>query len=254
MSQLRKIFSQSKVSTVPALVENIWHTKNTDTVFESLHTSVDGLSKEEVNARLIKYGPNRLADTKSRGPLLRFLYQFHNVLIYVLIVAAVITAILQHWIDAGVIFGVVFINAIIGFVQEGKAENALQLVGAEHIANRPIAELSGGELQRVCIARSIVKNPKLIILDEPAAGIDAVGESDLYNLMEEYQHKSDATILMITHDWHIANHHSDFVLVLNKKQISFAPPSQSLLEENLRRAFGHIGHDHTIKIGHQNNV
>ncbi|RKY91446.1 MAG: ABC transporter ATP-binding protein [Ignavibacteriae bacterium] len=135
-----------------------------------------------------------------------------------------------------------------------KAENALQLVGAEHIANRPIAELSGGELQRVCIARSFVKNPKLIILDEPAAGIDAVGESDLYNLMEEYQHKSDATILMITHDWHIANHHSDFVLVLNKKQISFAPPSQSLLEENLRRAFGHIGHDHTIKVGHKNNV
>jgi zinc transport system ATP-binding protein len=135
-----------------------------------------------------------------------------------------------------------------------KAENALHLVGAERIANRPIAELSGGELQRVCIARSIVKNPKLIILDEPAAGIDAVGESDLYNLMEEYQHKSDATILMITHDWHIANHHSDFVLVLNKKQISFAPPSQSLLEENLRRAFGHIGHDHTIKAGHKNNV
>ncbi|MEE9449533.1 MAG: metal ABC transporter ATP-binding protein [Ignavibacteriaceae bacterium] len=135
-----------------------------------------------------------------------------------------------------------------------KAENALQLVGAERIARRPIAELSGGELQRVFIARSIVKNPKLIILDEPAAGIDAVGESDLYNLMEEYQHKSDATILMITHDWHIANHHSDFVLVLNKKQISFAPPSQSLVEETLRRAFGHIGHDHSIKAGQKNNV
>ena len=135
-----------------------------------------------------------------------------------------------------------------------KAIKALQLVGAERIANRPIAELSGGELQRVCIARSIVKNPKLIILDEPAAGIDAVGESDLYNLMEEYQQKSDATFLMITHDWHIANHHSDFVLVLNKKQISFAPPSESLVEKNLRRAFGHIGHDHSLKAGHKNNV
>ena len=134
------------------------------------------------------------------------------------------------------------------------AENALQLVGAKQIADRPIAQLSGGELQRVCIARSFVKQPRLIILDEPAAGIDAVGESDLYKLMEDYQHKTDATILMITHDWHIANHHSDFVLVLNKKQISFAPPSQSLLEENLRRAFGHIGHDHSLKTGHKNNV
>jgi zinc transport system ATP-binding protein len=84
-------------------------------------------------------------------------------------------------------------------------------------------------------------------MDEPAAGIDAVGESDLYNLLEDYQSKSDATIVMITHDWHIANHHSDFVLLLNRKQISFGPPGESLKEENLRRAFGHIGHDHTFK-------
>ncbi|NNJ54083.1 MAG: metal ABC transporter ATP-binding protein [Ignavibacteriaceae bacterium] len=128
-----------------------------------------------------------------------------------------------------------------------KAENALQLVGAKQIANRAIADLSGGELQRVCIARSIAKYPKLIIMDEPAAGIDAVGESDLYKLLEDYQSKSDATILMITHDWHIANHHSDFVLVLNRKQISYGPPVESLKEENMRRAFGHIGHDHTLK-------
>ena len=128
-----------------------------------------------------------------------------------------------------------------------KAEKALQLVGAEQIANRAIADLSGGELQRVCIARSIAKNPKLIIMDEPAAGIDAVGESDLYKLLEDYQSKSDAAILMITHDWHIANHHSDFVLVLNKKQISYGPPAEALKEEYLRRAFGHIGHDHTLK-------
>jgi zinc transport system ATP-binding protein len=128
-----------------------------------------------------------------------------------------------------------------------KAENALQLVGAKQIANRTIAELSGGELQRVCIARSIVKKPKLIIMDEPAAGIDAVGESDLYKLLEDYQSKSDATILMITHDWHIANHHSNFVLLLNRKQISYGPPAEALKEDNLRRAFGHIGHDHTLK-------
>ncbi len=128
-----------------------------------------------------------------------------------------------------------------------EAEIALQLVGAEKIANRTIAELSGGELQRVCIARSIAKKPKLIIMDEPAAGIDAVGESDLYKLLEDYQSKSDATILMITHDWHIANHHSNFVLLLNRKQISYGPPAEALKEENLRRAFGHIGHDHTLK-------
>ncbi len=128
VSQLLKIFSKSKVSAAPVLSADIWHTKTTDSVFESLLTSVDGLSKEEINNRLIKYGSNRIAETKSRGPLLRFLYQFHNVLIYVLIAAAVVTTILQHWVDTGVILGVVLINAIIGFVQEGKAENALRAI------------------------------------------------------------------------------------------------------------------------------
>ena len=127
-SQLIKVFNQPKASTGPVFNAETWHTKSTDAVFELLVTSADGLSKEEIENRQTKYGPNRLAETKTRGPLLRFLSQFHNVLIYVLIAAAVVTAILQHWVDAGVIFGVVIINAIIGFVQEGKAEDALRAI------------------------------------------------------------------------------------------------------------------------------
>jgi magnesium-transporting ATPase (P-type) len=127
-SQLIKVFNQSKASTGPVFNAETWHTKSTDAVFELLVTSADGLSKEEIENRQTKYGPNRLAETKTRGPLLRFFSQFHNVLIYVLIAAAVVTAILQHWVDAGVIFGVVIINAIIGFVQEGKAEDALRAI------------------------------------------------------------------------------------------------------------------------------
>ena len=132
--------------------------------------------------------------------------------------------------------------------QRKKALDALALVNADALANRTLSELSGGELQRVCLARSIVRNPKLVVLDEPASGIDAIGEADLYNLLEAYQQKSGATILMITHDWHVANHHSDFVLLLNRKQVSFGPPSESLSEQNLRIAFGHIGHVHKSKI------
>lgn len=128
------------------------------------------------------------------------------------------------------------------------AINALSLVQAEKLADRTLSELSGGELQRVCLARSIVRDPKLIVLDEPAAGIDAIGEADLYNLLESYQEKSKTTILMITHDWHVANHHSDYVLLLNRKQVSFGHPAESLSEENLRIAFGHIGHVHKSKI------
>jgi len=105
-----------------------WHAESIKTVVESLETTTDGLSKEDVSSRLAKYGPNRLPAAKVRGPLVRFFYQFHNILIHVLIAASVITAMLGHWVDAGVILGVVLINAVIGFVQEGKAEDALRAI------------------------------------------------------------------------------------------------------------------------------
>lgn len=131
--------------------------------------------------------------------------------------------------------------------QMDRVEHALEQVGGLHLARRPLSKLSGGELQRVYLARSLVRDPKLVLLDEPATGIDSVGEADIYELLETYQKDSGATIIMITHDWHAATHHSDFVLLLNQKQISFGEPKKALAEENLRRAFGHIGHEHTLK-------
>lgn len=106
----------------------IWHNENTNTVLASLRVNTKGLSRQEAVQRLAKYGPNKLPESSGRGFLLRFFYQFHNVLIYVLLVASAITAALGHWVDASVIFGVVIINALIGFVQEGKAENALKAI------------------------------------------------------------------------------------------------------------------------------
>lgn len=105
-----------------------WHAKSADGVVDFLNSTKVGLSSDEAASRLSQFGPNRLTEVKARGSLLRFLYQFHNVLIYVLIVAGVITALLQHWVDAGVIFCVVVVNALIGFVQEGKAENSLRAI------------------------------------------------------------------------------------------------------------------------------
>lgn len=107
---------------------NCWHAKSTKSVFKSLATTQNGLSKEEVVNRLVKYGPNQLPETKTRGPLLRFFSQFHNVLIYVLIAASAVTSMLGHWVDASVILCVVLLNSMIGFVQEGKAENALRAI------------------------------------------------------------------------------------------------------------------------------
>ncbi len=105
-----------------------WHSLQDEEVFTLLDADVDGLVNDEVNHRFDVYGLNQLPESNTRGPLVRFFYQFHNVLIYVLLVAGIVVAMLDHWIDAGVIMGVVIINAVIGFVQEGKAENALKAI------------------------------------------------------------------------------------------------------------------------------
>ncbi|MFC1774255.1 cation-transporting P-type ATPase [Pseudomonadota bacterium] len=125
---LRTVKRTNGQTGVPVSTLDDWHTKNAELVFETLETTPAGISKEEVSNRLAQHGPNRLPEPRVNGPLVRFFYQFHNVLIYVLIAASAITAMLGHWVDASVILGVVLINAVIGFVQEGKAENALRAI------------------------------------------------------------------------------------------------------------------------------
>jgi len=95
---------------------------------EALASNRAGLSEDEAGARLEKYGANLLPPPARRGALARFLSQFHNLLIYVLIASAAITAALGHVVDASVIAGVIVINAIVGFIQEGKAEEALEAI------------------------------------------------------------------------------------------------------------------------------
>jgi magnesium-transporting ATPase (P-type) len=86
------------------------------------------LAQTEAGHRLAEHGPNRLTPARPHSALMRFLVQFHNTLIYVLLGASVVTALLGHWVDTGVIVGVVVINALIGFLQEGKAERALEAI------------------------------------------------------------------------------------------------------------------------------
>lgn len=102
-----------------------WHALEVDTVLADLDSQSAGLSQSEAERRVRRYGSNRLSPARGRSPLTRFALQFHNLLIYVLIAAALVTALLQHWVDTGVIIGVVLINALVGFIQEGKAERAL---------------------------------------------------------------------------------------------------------------------------------
>ena len=120
--------NKKNVNDLKKTPHGTWHALDSQEVLTALQTSTDGLTYQEAENRFKQYGANRLSPPPKRGPLLRFLLQFHNVLIYVLLAAGLITFILKHWLDAGVIFGVVVINAFIGFVQEGKAEKALEAI------------------------------------------------------------------------------------------------------------------------------
>ena len=104
------------------------HSLSPEQSLEQFGSSADGLDAHEAAARLRSQGPNRLPAPPSQPALLRFLLQFHNTLIYVLLGSAVITAMLRHWVDTAVILAVVLVNAMLGFVQEGRAEKALVAV------------------------------------------------------------------------------------------------------------------------------
>ncbi|MCC5822263.1 MAG: cation-transporting P-type ATPase [Phycisphaerales bacterium] len=97
-----------------------------DAVLDRLGSRAGGLRTDEAAERLEAVGPNRLPQPETRGVLRRLFSHFHDLLIYILLAAAAVTALLGHWIDTGVILAVVIINAVIGFVQEGKAEKALE--------------------------------------------------------------------------------------------------------------------------------
>lgn len=106
-----------------------WHAIEAGDALQKLQSDQEkGLNDNEAKERLEKYGKNEIPKGKKRSWWFRLLMQFHNILIYVLIAAAIITALMEHWIDMWVILAVVIINALIGFVQEGKAEKALESI------------------------------------------------------------------------------------------------------------------------------
>ena len=106
-----------------------WYAMPVGEVVQRHGTSMEkGLGASEASSRLEKYGPNRLPEGKKRGPFMRFLSQFNNILVFVLLGAGFIKLMLNLWVDASIIFGVVILNALLGFVQEGKAEKALDSI------------------------------------------------------------------------------------------------------------------------------
>jgi len=124
-----------------------WHNKTSEQTLSELETTHLGLSENDANQRLMTFGPNKLPEPSRPNVLLRFFHHFHNILIYVLLSAAVITALLGHMVDTFVIIAVVIINAVIGFVQEGKAEKAMEAI--RHMLALHASVIRDGERQTV---------------------------------------------------------------------------------------------------------
>ena len=133
--------SDIQTSEVPA-----WHANSANEVLQRLASNEQGLTDTEAQHRLSLYGPNRLPVPMPPSALRRFIRQFENVLIYVLLVCAVITFFLGKYADSAVILGVVVINAIIGFIQEGKAEQALSNM-RDLLAPQALVRRSGQQRQ-----------------------------------------------------------------------------------------------------------
>jgi magnesium-transporting ATPase (P-type) len=115
-------------SSLDKLATDPWHALSTEAALHQAKTSSRGLTQVEADGRLQTHGPNRLPEAAQRSAWLRFVLHFHNILIYVLLVSAVVTAALGHVVDTLVILAVVLGNAVIGFVQEGKAEKAMAAI------------------------------------------------------------------------------------------------------------------------------
>lgn len=107
-----------------------WHAMTADDALQRLGSLREGLAPEEALRRLHQHGPNALPMPPRKSALLRFVLQFNNALILFLLAAAALAGVLGHWVDAAVIVGVVSVNAIVGFVQEGKAEDAMSALHA----------------------------------------------------------------------------------------------------------------------------
>jgi len=121
-----------------------WHAMSADQVVKRLAPNREkGLDAAEASARLQKYGPNRLPEGKKRGPLMRFLAQFNNILVYVLLGAGFTKLMLSLWVDAAIIFAVVVLNGLLGFIQEGRAEKALDSI--RNMLSAEARTVRGGE-------------------------------------------------------------------------------------------------------------
>ena len=123
-------------------------------------------------------------------------------------------------------------------LENSEIENALSLTGVKHLIKNDLRNLSGGEFQRVLIARAISKKPDLLVLDEPVQGVDFKGEIALYELIKTISEKLNCGILLISHDLHVVMTATDYVVCLNGHVCCSGSPTAVANNQEYQKLFG----------------
>jgi zinc transport system ATP-binding protein len=123
-----------------------------------------------------------------------------------------------------------------GHAEQARALECLEQAGMRDRAERPIGRLSGGEQQRVFIAQALVSRPRLLILDEPTAGVDREGEEALIALLLRLKRESSLTILMVSHNVSLIRAHTDRIVCLNRELV-YAGPASGLTDAFITEAY-----------------
>ena len=123
-------------------------------------------------------------------------------------------------------------------LRQDDISEALDLTGVKHLRNNNLRDLSGGEFQRVLLARAIAKKPDLLVLDEPVQGVDFTGEIALYSLIKAISEKLSCGILLISHDLHVVMSATDYVVCLNGHVCCSGSPKDVAKSEHYKELFG----------------
>ncbi len=115
---------------------------------------------------------------------------------------------------------------------------ALGEVGLHNIENSKLGELSGGQFQRVMIAKALLHEKEILIFDEPSTGIDIVGEQTIYDLIKKINQERGTTCLIVSHELNVVNKYANKVICLNKKMICSGAPETVITPENLKQLYG----------------
>ena len=123
-------------------------------------------------------------------------------------------------------------------LKDDAIDEALSLTGVVHLKNKNLGNLSGGEFQRVLLARAISKKPDLLVLDEPVQGVDFTGEIALYELIKKISEELNCGILLISHDLHTVMSATDHVVCLNGHVCCSGSPSDVAMNNEYKALFG----------------